>query len=155
MTGTFFDTLVVCSVTGLAIASSGVLGTVGADGKLLDGVNLTIAAFRTALGSAGGMIVTVGIALFAFSTILEWEYYGEKSLEYLVHSRAANYLYRVLFSLVTFLGATTSLEVVWNFSDTMNGLIVHPQPDLSARPQWGGGPGVPRLPRARLDSPEG
>lgn len=126
MTGTFFDTLVVCSVTGLAIASSGVLGTVGADGKLLDGVNLTIAAFRTALGSAGGMIVTVGIALFAFSTILGWEYYGEKSLEYLVHSRAANYLYRVLFSLVTFVGATTSLEVVWNFSDTMNGLMSIP-----------------------------
>ena len=126
MTGTFFDTLVVCSITGLAIASSGVLGTLGADGKVITGVNLTIQAFSTALGGAGGWLVTIGITLFAFSTILGWEYYGEKSLEYLVKSPKITYLYRVIFCLIIFLGATTTLQVVWDFSDTMNGLMAIP-----------------------------
>ena len=64
--------------------------------------------------------------MFAFSTILGWEYYGEKALEYLVSNRKVIMGYRVLFSLVTFVGATTALEVVWNFSDTMNGLMAIP-----------------------------
>ena len=126
MTGTFFDTIVVCTITGLVIASSGVLGTTGADGKLLDGAKLTISAFNAALGPAGGTIVTIGIALFAFSTILGWEYYGEKSLEYLVGARSICMIYRVVFSLIAFLGATTTLTIVWNFSDTMNGLMAIP-----------------------------
>lgn len=83
MTGTFFDTIVVCSITGLVIASSGQLGALDANGDIITGVALTISAFRSALGSMGGIIVTVGLALFAFSTILGWEYYGEKSLGYL------------------------------------------------------------------------
>ena len=126
MTGTFFDTLVVCYITGLAIASSGVLGTLGVDGKVITGVNLTIQAFSTALGGAGGWLVTIGITLFAFSTILGWEYYGEKSLEYLVKSPKITYLYRIIFCLIIFLGATTTLQVVWDFSDTMNGLMAIP-----------------------------
>lgn len=126
MTGTFFDTLVVCSVTGLAIASSGILGTLDADGKIISGVNLTINAFSTAIGSSGGWLVTIGITLFAFSTILGWEYYGEKSLEYLVGSPKANYLYRVIFCLMTFVGSTVTLQIVWDFSDTMNGLMAIP-----------------------------
>lgn len=126
MTGTFFDTLVVCSITGLAIASSGVLGTLGVDGKVITGVNLTIQAFSTALGGAGGWLVTIGITLFAFSTILGWEYYGEKSLEYLVKSPKITYLYRIIFCLIIFVGATTTLQVVWDFSDTMNGLMAIP-----------------------------
>ena len=127
MTGTFFDTLVVCSVTGLVIASSGVLGQVNeATGELLTGADLTIAAFRTALGSAGGWLVSIGIMLFAFSTILGWEYYGEKSLEFLVRSTKANKVYRLFFSLIAFVGATTTLQIVWDFSDTMNGLMAIP-----------------------------
>ena len=66
MTGTFWDTIVVCTITGLAIASSGVLGTTNAAGELLTGSDVTIAAFETVLGSAGGWLVTIGIALFAF-----------------------------------------------------------------------------------------
>ena len=66
MTGTFWDTIVVCTITGLAIASSGVLGTTDAAGNLLTGSDVTIAAFETVLGSAGGWLVTIGITLFAF-----------------------------------------------------------------------------------------
>lgn len=126
MTGTFFDTLVVCSITGLVIASSGVLGTLTESGKLLSGADLTIAAFETALGPIGAYIVTIGIMLFAFSTILGWEYYGEKSLEYLIKAPIAVKVYRLFYSLVAFVGATTALQVVWDFSDTMNGLMAIP-----------------------------
>ncbi|MDO4288015.1 MAG: sodium:alanine symporter family protein [Eubacterium sp.] len=126
MTGTFFDTLVVCTVTGLAIASSGILGTLDAAGEPIIGATLTIAAFQSAIGPLGSYIVTIGITLFAYSTILGWEYYGEKSLEYLFKSPAVVTAYRFVFCLVTFLGATTTLQVVWDFSDTMNGLMAIP-----------------------------
>lgn len=126
MTGTFFDTLVVCSVTGLVIASSGVLGMEDASGELVTGVNLTIKAFESALGPMGSYLVSIGIMLFAFSTILGWEYYGEKSLEFLVRSTKMNRIYRVLFSFITFVGATRTLQIVWDFSDTMNGLMAIP-----------------------------
>lgn len=126
MTGTFFDTIVICTVTGLVIASSGVLGTKDANGVLLEGANLTIYAFHTSLHSAGSWIVSIGTALFAFSTILGWEYYGEKSLEYLVRSPRVIVCYRLLFCLITFVGATTALQDVWNLSDAMNGLMAIP-----------------------------
>ena len=127
MTGTFFDTMIICMLTGLVIASSGMLGTVDpVTGKLVSGVQLTILAFSTVFGEYGKLIVSIAIALFAFSTILGWEYYGEKALEYLVKARPVIMGYRVLFSLITFVGATTTLEVVWNFSDTMNGLMIIP-----------------------------
>lgn len=126
MTGTFFDTIIVCTITGLVIASSGALGTLDASGEILMGANLTIAAFQSALGPVGGYIVTVGITLFAFSTILGWEYYGEKSLEYLIKAPIAVTIYRILYCLVVFVGATTALEVVWNLSDAMNGLMAIP-----------------------------
>ena len=127
MTGTFFDTMIICMLTGLVIASSGMLGTVDPDtGKLVSGVQLTILAFSTVFGAYGKLIVSIAITLFAFSTILGWEYYGEKALEYLIKARPVIMGYRVLFSLITFVGATTTLEIVWNFSDTMNGLMIIP-----------------------------
>ena len=127
MTGTFFDTMIICMLTGLVIASSGMLGTVDPDtGKLVSGVQLTILAFSTVFGTYGKLIVSIAIALFAFSTILGWEYYGEKALEYLIKARPVIMGYRVLFSLITFVGTTTTLEIVWNFSDTMNGLMIIP-----------------------------
>lgn len=126
MTGTFWDTIVVCTITGLCIASSGVLGMTGADGKVVEGSALTIEAFKTVLGEAGGWMVTVGIALFAFSTILGWEYHGEKALEYLAGTYKFNMVYRIVFSLVAFVGATTTLEVAWNFSDIANALMAVP-----------------------------
>ncbi len=127
MTGTFFDTMIVCMLTGLVIASSGVLGTTDpATGKLVSGAQLTLLAFASVFGDYAKLIVSFSLALFAFSTILGWEYYGEKALEYLVKARSVLYGYRVIFSLITFIGATTTLDIVWNFSDTMNGLMAIP-----------------------------
>lgn len=218
MTGTFWDTIVVCTITGLCIASSGVLGTTKvepsnistysivnessdafscsmADDKgtityhvttdtsdnttsyvftpetkdmdastltltpkgeattselsgtytdeddneyifkkdgtceyheLLIGAPLTIAAFQSALGSVGGWLVCIGIALFAFSTILGWEYHGEKAFEYILKTHKYNMVYRVFFSLLAYVGATTTLQIVWNFSDIANALMAIP-----------------------------
>ena len=126
MTGTFWDTIVVCTITGLAIASSGVLGTTDAAGNLLTGSDVTIAAFETVLGSAGGWLVTIGITLFAFSTILGWEYHGEKAFEYLLGSHKYNMIYRIIFSLVVYVGCTQTLSLVWNFSDIANALMAIP-----------------------------
>ncbi|WP_411335739.1 alanine/glycine:cation symporter family protein [Ruminococcus gauvreauii] len=127
MTGTFFDTIVVCTITGLAIASSGVLGTIDpATGELMTGAALTIAAFTSALGEVGGILVCIGISLFAFSTILGWEYHGEKAFEYLVKKPKYCFIYRIVFSLVAYIGATTTLQIVWDFSDIANGLMAIP-----------------------------
>ena len=126
MTGTFWDTIVVCTITGLAIASSGVLGMTDANGELLTGSDVTIAAFQTVLGSGGGWLVTIGITLFAFSTILGWEYHGEKAFEYLLGTHRYNMVYRVIFSLVAYLGCTQTLSLVWNFSDIANALMAIP-----------------------------
>ncbi len=127
MTGTFYDTIIVCTITGLAIASSGVLGSVNpATGELYTGSALTILAFKTVLGSAGGWLVCIGIALFAFSTILGWEYHGEKAFEYLFKTHKYNMIYRIAFSLIVYVGATTSLQIAWSFSDIANALMAIP-----------------------------
>ena len=126
MTGTFFDTMVICMLTALVISSSGVLGIVDNNGELVSGADLTIAAFATLYGEGANYIVAVALTLFAYSAILGWEYYGEKCLEYLVDNRAVIYGYRFIFSCITYIGATQTLDVVWNFSDTMNGLMAIP-----------------------------
>ena len=120
MTGTFFDTIVVCTITGLSIAASGVLGTTNAAGEPLQGIQLTMAAFGSVLGPVGSYLVAIGIILFAFSTILGWEYHGEKAFEYLFKNHRFNIIYRVIFSLVVYVGATQTLDLVWNISDIMN-----------------------------------
>ncbi len=126
MTGTFFDTIVVCTITGLSIAASGVLGTTNAAGEPLQGIQLTMAAFGSVLGPVGSYLVAIGIILFAFSTILGWEYHGEKAFEYLFKSHRFNIIYRVIFSLVVYVGATQTLDLVWNISDIMNALMAIP-----------------------------
>ncbi len=231
MCGTFLDTIVVCTITGLAIASSGVLGTVNADfegkyiienntmtisshqvgsdeefsnsvyeyaltdngfsltdkdgnttnyvpckkekiaanqktafdksiqgvkavatettvqgtwsdgtgnnlkfnenGKyeslaLTTGAKLTIEAFRSILGDVGAFLVTIGLILFAFSTILGWEYNGEKALEFLFKKPVFCYIYRIFFSLIVYVGAIISLDIVWSFSDIANALMIIP-----------------------------
>ena len=126
MTGTFWDTIVVCTITGLAIASSGVLGMVDEAGELIVGSDLTIEAFQTVLGHPGGWLVSIGITLFAFSTILGWEYHGEKAWEYLFGTHRFNMVYRIIFSLVCYVGCTQTLDIVWNFSDIANALMAIP-----------------------------
>jgi AGCS family alanine or glycine:cation symporter len=93
---------------------------------VVKGAALTIAAFSSALGKVGGYLVTIGIALFAFSTILGWEYHGEKAFEYIFNTHKFNMVYRIVFSLVVFVGATTALDIVWNFSDIANALMAIP-----------------------------
>ena len=95
-------------------------------GAYVKGAALTIAAFRSALGDVGAWLVTIGIALFAFSTILGWEYHGEKAFEYLFGTHRYNMVYRVVFSLIVYVGATTSLNIVWSFSDIANALMAIP-----------------------------
>ena len=120
MTGTFIDTLLVCSLTALALSSTGVW----VSGET--GVALTLQAFSEGLpGLWGKMIVTIGTVTFAFSTILAWEYYGEKSFEYLFGEKFILF-YRYAWVIFVFVGAQIKLEMVWNFSDAMNALMAIP-----------------------------
>jgi alanine or glycine:cation symporter, AGCS family len=120
MTQTFIDTIVVCTFTGVAIISTGVWSS----GE--NGAALTQMAFRHGLpGEWGGWIVAASLSMFAFSTILGWSYYGEKSIEYLL-GEWSNLPYRILFVIATFFGAIYSLDFVWTISDLMNGLMALP-----------------------------
>ena len=94
--------------------------------EVLTGSALTIASFETVLGKFGAVLVSVGLVLFAFSTILGWEYHGEKALEYIVRNKKAVIAYRIIFSLTSYIGATTALEIVWNFADIANALMAIP-----------------------------
>lgn len=126
MTGVFYDTIIVCTITGFCIAGSGVLGSLDSNGELLSGAALTIAAFSTALGDVGAYLVCIGIAMFAFATIIGWEYHGEKAFEYLLGTHKYNMIYKIAFSLIAYVGATTTLEIVWSFSDVANALMAVP-----------------------------
>lgn len=94
--------------------------------KPLTGAALTIAAFRSSLGCAGAYFLTVSIVLFAFSTILGWEYLGERAWEYLMNTPKYNLFYRIAFSLAVYIGATAALDPVWNFSNIANALMAVP-----------------------------
>ena len=120
MTGTFLDTLIICSLTALALSSSGVW----VSGET--GVALTIQAFSSGLpGNWGNIIVSSSAVTFGFSSILAWEYYGEKCFEYLFKEKWIS-LYRYAWVLFVFMGALFELEIVWNFSDAMNALMAIP-----------------------------
>jgi alanine or glycine:cation symporter, AGCS family len=119
MTQTFIDTLVVCTMTALVIltATSWTQGVSAA--------TLTSASMAESLGSTGNFIVAIATALFAYSTLIGWNYYGEKAIEYLLGTKAIA-PYRVLFTICVMVGAMMSLEFVWNFSDLANGLMAIP-----------------------------
>lgn len=120
MTQTFIDTIVVCSFTGFAILVSGVLET----GQT--GAPLTSLAFKTALpGNWGDIVVSLGIIFFAYSTIIGWCYYGEKSVEFLLGVKSVK-PYRVIFVIAVFFGAISNLNLVWTFADIMNALMAIP-----------------------------
>ena len=120
MSGTFLDTLVVCSLTALALASSGVW----VSGET--GVALTMQAFSGSLsGNWGNLLVSISAMTFAFSSILAWEYYGEKCFEYLFGATWVNF-YRYLWVIFVFVGSMVKLEIIWNFSDAMNAMMVVP-----------------------------
>jgi AGCS family alanine or glycine:cation symporter len=116
----FVDTILVCTVTGLAIIATGVWSS-GATGAALAG-----AAFSTGLpGTWGNIVVTISLVLFAYSTVVGWSYYGETGVVYLIGARAVP-VYRVLWLVFIYLGAVGSLSVVWGVADTLNGLMALP-----------------------------
>ncbi len=120
MTGTFLDTIIVCSLTGLVLSTTGVWNS----GKT--GVELTLQAFSAGLpGEWGQWIVTLSVVTFAFSTILGWCYYGEKCFEYLAGERFIPF-YRMTWIGVVYVGAVSELQFVWDFSGAMNGLMAVP-----------------------------
>ncbi len=120
MTGTFLDTIIVCSITGIGL----VMGGYYLDGDLT-GAALTTQTFNSLLPGPGGWIVTFGLILFAYSTVLGWSYYGEKCFEYLFGSQAVPG-YRIVFTLSVFIGAGLNLVVVWSIADIFNGLMAIP-----------------------------
>jgi AGCS family alanine or glycine:cation symporter len=119
MTQTFIDTIVICSITGLAIVTTGVWSE-GLDDDLL-----TQAAFAQGLGGFGPTVVTLGLAFFSFSTLITWAYYGERNIVYLF-GRGGVLPYRLLFIVAIFIGAIVSLDLVWSFATAMNGLMALP-----------------------------
>ncbi len=120
MTQTFIDTLVVCTMTGLVLILTGTWNS----GK--NGAALTSFAFQNGLpGYWGDLIVTLGLILFAYSTLLGWSYYGEKSIEFLLGEKAVR-PYRLVFVLFVGLGAVLKLNLVWAMADVFNGLMALP-----------------------------
>lgn len=124
MTGALISTVIVCSVTGLVLAVTGLLGSVDERGVALTGAPMAIAAFsKTIYG--GEYIVSIGLILFAFSTVVAWALYGEKCAEYLFGIKGA-YVYRVIYALIIIPGAALKMELAWLLADIMNGLMVIP-----------------------------
>ena len=119
MTQTFIDTLVVCTMTALVILTA----TPWTQG--ISPGQLTSASFAETLGVTGEIIVAVSTSLFAYSTLIGWNYYGEKAIEYLLGSRSIR-VYRILFIVAVVVGAMMNLELVWNISDLMNGMMALP-----------------------------
>jgi len=119
MLGTFIDTIVVCSITGLAIVSTGVW-TSGETGA-----SLTAAAFEVALPGVGSYFVAIALAVFAFTTMLGWAFYSEKCVEYLLGVKAIM-PFRVLWALAAPLGAVGNLGIIWLIADTLNAMMAIP-----------------------------
>jgi AGCS family alanine or glycine:cation symporter len=119
MLGTFIDTIVICSMTGLAIITSGVW-TSGASGAAL-----SAAAFEQAMPGVGGYILTIALVVFAFTTILGWSYFGEKCWEYMVGTKSI-LPFRILWVVAVPFGAIAQLDFAWLVADTLNGLMAIP-----------------------------
>ena len=119
MTGTFIDTIIICSMTGLVLVLTGAWQGEAA------GAAMTGAAFTGVYGAVGGVLLTVSLALFAFTTILGWNYYGERAVIYLAGTRGV-LPYRIVFILLIACGAFLKLEAIWILADIVNGLMAIP-----------------------------
>ena len=119
MTGTFIDTLIICNLTGLTILLTGVWS------GDLNGVTLTQSAFSTVFSYLGPALLTIFLVLFAFTTILGWNYYGERCFEFLCGVRFI-WLYRVVFVFMVLLGGFIELDMVWIIADIVNALMALP-----------------------------
>lgn len=121
MTGTFLDTIIVCSITGISLVMANIYPYI----EEAQAAALTSRSFEYFLPGAGGIIVTVGLILFAYSTVLGWSYYGEKCFYYLTGFKGIK-AYRIFFCFVVFFGAISQLDLVWNIADTFNGAMAIP-----------------------------
>lgn len=124
MTGALVSTVLVCTVTGLVLAVTGVHGATNEAGDVLNGASMAFAAFGSTI-AGGGYIVSVGLILFAFSTVIAWAYYGEKCFEYIFGGRSV-IIYRTLFTLIIIPGAIMKMEMAWYLADITNGLMAIP-----------------------------
>ncbi|MEI4355630.1 sodium:alanine symporter family protein [Streptococcus suis] len=120
MTGTFIDTIIICTLTGLTILVTGQWSVKG-----LEGAPLTQAAFATVFGNAGSIALTISLVLFAFTTILGWSYYGERCIEFLFGTKSI-LPYRLLFVAMVALGGFLKLDLIWTIADIVNGLMALP-----------------------------
>jgi AGCS family alanine or glycine:cation symporter len=119
MLGTFIDTIIICTMTALVIILTGAWSS----GET--GAALSMLAFNTGLPGAGGTIVTFGLAIFAFTTVLGWSYYGERCAEFLFGIRVI-LPYRLLWLIAIIIGALGKLEIIWLLADVLNGLMAIP-----------------------------
>ncbi|SHJ24222.1 alanine/glycine:cation symporter family protein [Parasporobacterium paucivorans] len=119
MTGTFFDTIIVCTMTGIILVMTGAWSGNNA------GTDMTNSAFGTGLAGVGPYIVTIGLIFFAFTTILGWNYYGERCTEYLFGVKGI-IPYRIIFIILVALGAFLKLDLIWTLADIVNGLMAIP-----------------------------
>lgn len=118
----FFTTIVICTLSGLIVLSSGLWDT-----GQYQGSALSIAAFNSVIPGLGGIGVTLATIFFALSTILGWAYYGEVCIQYLLNkSEKAIFVYRCIYVAVVFIGAVGNLDLIWSISETMNGLMIIP-----------------------------
>jgi alanine or glycine:cation symporter, AGCS family len=119
MLGTFIDTIIICSLTAFVIILTGTWQTG------LEGASMTSKAFEIGLFGFGNHVVSIGLILFAFTTILGWSYYGERSAVYLFGTKIIK-PYRLLWIVAIFIGAVVKLQLVWTFADVFNGLMALP-----------------------------
>ncbi len=119
MLGTFIDTLIICTITGLVIITSG--AWLSGD----SGAALTSAAFALTLPGIGNYLIAIALAVFAFTTLLGWSFYGERCAEYLFGVKAIR-PYRILWVLAVPIGAVLSLDFIWLVADTFNALMAIP-----------------------------
>ena len=124
MLGTFIDTIIVCTMTALVILPSGAWTMTGSDGGGLTGAVLTSTGFQASI-AGGQYIVTIALAVFAFTTILGWSYYGERCWQYLFREKSL-FIYRGLWVAAALAFANVKVDLVWNLSDTLNGLMAIP-----------------------------
>lgn len=124
----FIDTIVICTITALAVILSGVLDTAGGLDAFASNGAAAVAAFNAILpGTVGGTIIQISLIFFALSTVLGWSYYGERCWGYLFHdNKTVTLIYKILFILVCIVGAVGSGDLMWSISDTMNGLMAIP-----------------------------
>ncbi|MBQ7866711.1 MAG: alanine:cation symporter family protein [Clostridia bacterium] len=127
MIGVFIDTFIVLTMTALVILTSGMLGTTGADGMMLDGTALAQAAFTHSFGAFGNAFVAICLLFFAFSTIIGWYFFGESNVKALFKgSKVARVVYGIIALAFIVMGSFQKVSLVWDMSDMFNGLMVIP-----------------------------